>query len=95
MSAADPRAVFVYGTLLPGHCRWPLVASYVDAHRPATVAGRLYDTRRDYPAAVFDDEAGAGELAGVGAPVVHGALRMPPLPESHEELLEAVKKELA
>ena len=68
-----PSAVFVYGTLLPGHLRWSLVAPFVATSRPARAAGRLYDTGRRYPAALFADHGRGG---GPGPPVgeVHGAL---------------------
>ena len=48
--------LFVYGTLQPGDVRWPLLAPYVaDDGVPDTVAGRVYDTGRGYPAACFDE----------------------------------------
>jgi gamma-glutamylcyclotransferase (GGCT)/AIG2-like uncharacterized protein YtfP len=51
--------LFVYGTLLPGHLRWPLIESFVAATEPARVRGALYDTGRGYPAARFDVAPGA------------------------------------
>ena len=40
-----------------GHVRWPLLEPFVDGGpTPATVAGRLYDTGLDFPAARFDQE---------------------------------------
>lgn len=48
-----PAAVFVYGTLLPGHVRWHLVEPFVAAARPGRVPGRLFDTGHRYPAALF------------------------------------------
>jgi gamma-glutamylcyclotransferase (GGCT)/AIG2-like uncharacterized protein YtfP len=53
--------LFVYGTLMPGHARWPLIEGFVDGHGPATVRGRLFDTGHGYPAARFDAE---GEIDG-------------------------------
>jgi gamma-glutamylcyclotransferase (GGCT)/AIG2-like uncharacterized protein YtfP len=47
------RAVFVYGTLLPGESRWPILAPYVAEVAEATAAGRLFDTGRGYPGARF------------------------------------------
>lgn len=47
--------VFVYGTLMPGQLRWPWLAPYVTAHHPDRVTGRLYDTGKGFPAAVFDE----------------------------------------
>jgi gamma-glutamylcyclotransferase (GGCT)/AIG2-like uncharacterized protein YtfP len=55
------RTVFVYGTLMPGRLRWPLVADRVVAHRPATVRGTLLDTGCGYPALVLP---GAGTVHG-------------------------------
>ena len=68
--------VFVYGTLLPGDVRWPLLAPFVVDHGWSDrAAGRLYDTGLDYPAAVFDTDVVAG-----GARLVVG--RTIPLLES-------------
>jgi gamma-glutamylcyclotransferase (GGCT)/AIG2-like uncharacterized protein YtfP len=50
-----PTGLFVYGTLLPGEERWPHLAPLVTGDGvPTSVLGRLYDTGRGYPAAVFD-----------------------------------------
>ena len=60
-----PKHLFVYGTLMVGHCRWPILEPFVQGGdrgvMPSEVRGRLYDTGLDYPAARFD-------LAGV----IHG-----------------------
>ena len=54
MSEREPERLFVYGTLRPGDCRWELLEPYVsDSGIGDTVAGTLYDTGLDYPAAVF------------------------------------------
>ncbi|NND74621.1 MAG: gamma-glutamylcyclotransferase [Ilumatobacter sp.] len=46
--------LFVYGTLRPGDVRWSLLAPYVaDDGVADTVSGSVFDTGRDYPAAVF------------------------------------------
>lgn len=50
-----PRCAFVYGTLMPGHLRWPWLAPYVVSHHADTAPGRLYDTGLGYPAACFDE----------------------------------------
>ena len=48
----------MYGTLLPGEVRWSLLEPYVtDRGTPDSVAGTLYDTGLDYPAAVFGGDA--------------------------------------
>jgi gamma-glutamylcyclotransferase (GGCT)/AIG2-like uncharacterized protein YtfP len=49
------RAVFVYGTLLPGESRWPLLAPFATEVVEASASGRLFDTGRGYPAARFAD----------------------------------------
>ena len=46
-------SVFVYGTLKPGHLRWPIVAPFVESTDEASVPGRIWDTGRDFPAARF------------------------------------------
>ncbi len=50
--------LFMYGTLMVGHCRWPILEPFVAAGAagavPASVPGRLFDTGLDYPAARFD-----------------------------------------
>lgn len=65
----DGGVLFVYGTLLPGHLRWPILEPFVAAHHPATVVGSLFDTGFGYPAARFDDEPGSGRI--VEGVVVH------------------------
>jgi gamma-glutamylcyclotransferase (GGCT)/AIG2-like uncharacterized protein YtfP len=55
---APPR-LFVYGTLAPGDDAWPVLAPWtIGAPRADAVRGRLYDTRRGYPAAVFGHAGG-------------------------------------
>ena len=52
------RHLFVYGTLMVGHCRWPILEPFVEAGADGAVRsrvpGRLFDTGLDYPAARFD-----------------------------------------
>lgn len=45
--------LFVYGTLMPGRLRWPLLAPFARAHRRAEVVGALYDSGQGWPVAVF------------------------------------------
>jgi gamma-glutamylcyclotransferase (GGCT)/AIG2-like uncharacterized protein YtfP len=61
---ASPRAthLFVYGTLMPGRLRWPILATFARGHRTAEVAGRLYDSGNGWPVAVFGD---GGVIPGV------------------------------
>lgn len=60
--AGGATHVFVYGTLKPGHLRWPLLEPFVVAYVDATSTGRLYDTGVGYPAARFDEP---GTIEGV------------------------------
>lgn len=54
--------LFVYGTLQPGDVRWPILEPFVaDEGVADTVAGQVYDTGLDYPAAIFGD---TGTIAG-------------------------------
>lgn len=46
--------IFIYGTLIPGHERWPLLEDFVTAADFDTTRGRLFDTGAGYPAARFD-----------------------------------------
>jgi gamma-glutamylcyclotransferase (GGCT)/AIG2-like uncharacterized protein YtfP len=76
--ATDPTALFVYGTLRPGDVRWPFLEAFVvDDGIDDTVAGALFDTGLDYPAAVF---GGAGTIVGrtfrLGPDVIDHALAL-------------------
>jgi gamma-glutamylcyclotransferase (GGCT)/AIG2-like uncharacterized protein YtfP len=62
MSSAAPTHLFVYGTLRPGEVRWQHLEPYVDGDGIDTgidtsVAGELYDTGLQYPAAMFGGDA--------------------------------------
>ena len=49
------RHLFVYGTLRPGDVRWHMLEPFVNGEgSPDTVAGKLFDTGLDYPAAIFE-----------------------------------------
>lgn len=50
--------LFVYGTLLPGEPRWPVLERVAVRVADAAAAGRLYDTGNGYPAAVFTTDGG-------------------------------------
>lgn len=56
-------AVFVYGTLMPGQPRWPLLAAYA-ATAPVGdhIRGRLVDTGSGYPGLLLQ---ATGEVHGV------------------------------
>ena len=54
--------VFVYGTLLPGEERWPLLEPYAVSWQETSVAGALFDTGYGYPALILGEE---GEVPGV------------------------------
>ena len=51
-----PMRLFVYGTLLPGQPRWPVLRPYALGWRRATALGRVWDTGSGYPAARFDGD---------------------------------------
>ena len=51
-----PTSVFVYGTLMPGHLRWEVLAPHAAEHRPASVDGVLWDTGRGWPALQVSDD---------------------------------------
>ena len=53
------NTVFVYGTLKPGHVRWPALAPFGGASAAGWAAGLLFDSGYGWPAAVFDPEATA------------------------------------
>ena len=59
-----PDRVFVYGTLLPGEERWPLLEPFAVGWEATTVEGCLYDTGYGFPALVLGGE-GAAEVPGV------------------------------
>jgi gamma-glutamylcyclotransferase (GGCT)/AIG2-like uncharacterized protein YtfP len=61
LAAMEPTAVFVYGTLLPTESRWPLLEPFAVEVRPAVVPGRLFDTGRGFPCALF---SGVGSIPG-------------------------------
>jgi gamma-glutamylcyclotransferase (GGCT)/AIG2-like uncharacterized protein YtfP len=62
------RHLFVYGTLRPGDVRWHFIEPFVVGEGALdTVAGELFDTGQDYPAAVFaltGDEPARGTIHG-------------------------------
>ena len=59
----DPTVLFVYGTLMPGDVRWPILERFVvDDGTPDRVRGHLYDTGLDYPAAIFDESVDSSVL---------------------------------
>jgi gamma-glutamylcyclotransferase (GGCT)/AIG2-like uncharacterized protein YtfP len=61
---ASPSAgssVFVYGTTMPNHLRYPLIEEYVASATPDRATGRIFDTGLGYPAAKF---GGQGTIEG-------------------------------
>jgi gamma-glutamylcyclotransferase (GGCT)/AIG2-like uncharacterized protein YtfP len=59
----EPPCLFVYGTLQPGHLRWPFLEPFAIGHRPADVPGALFDSGYGWPVASFGS-AGAGPVPG-------------------------------
>jgi gamma-glutamylcyclotransferase (GGCT)/AIG2-like uncharacterized protein YtfP len=53
MMPSTTSSVFVYGTLMPGHLRWGLLAPHAIDQRTAAVDGWLFDTGAGWPAARF------------------------------------------
>lgn len=49
----DPPRLFVYGTLMPGRLRWPILERFAGTCRVAHVAGTIYDSGDGWPVAVF------------------------------------------
>jgi gamma-glutamylcyclotransferase (GGCT)/AIG2-like uncharacterized protein YtfP len=59
MSEPGPTALFVYGTLMPGHLRWPMLEPYSTGVRRATARGSLYDSGSGWPIAHLVHDPGA------------------------------------
>ena len=63
--SATIRHLFVYGTLQPGESRWHELAKFVRGEGVrTTVAGRVYDTGLDYPAARFSPDRPTDVIRG-------------------------------
>jgi len=45
--------LFVYGTTMPDHLRYPMIEEFVAEATPDRVTGRLFDSGSGYPAAKF------------------------------------------
>ena len=63
--ATEPASLFVYGTLMPGRLRWPLLAPFATGHRPAGVTGALFDSGQGWPVATLADPGAATVVPGV------------------------------
>lgn len=61
-STGSDQYLFVYGTTMPGHLRYPQIETFVAESTRDNVPGRLYDSGSGYPAAVFG--AGLGTIEG-------------------------------
>ncbi|MCP3989347.1 MAG: DUF480 domain-containing protein [Actinomycetia bacterium] len=72
--------LFIYGTLIPGEDRWPLLEDFITALESDTTRGRLFDGGVGYPAARFD---GTGTIPDR----IHG-LRMTIDPEVLDDCLD-------
>lgn len=64
VSEPDPPRLFVYGTLMPGRLRWPVLERFAVEHREARVPGAIFDSGAGWPVAVFDAD-GDGAVPGV------------------------------
>lgn len=53
----------MYGTLMPGRLRWPILEPFATRHRDAHVRGTIYDSGAGWPVAVFAD--GDADVPGV------------------------------
>ena len=65
MDVRPSDLLFVYGTLMPGHLRWPMLAGRATAWGEVSVPGQLWDTGAGWPAARFGDartDPGRAEL---------------------------------
>jgi gamma-glutamylcyclotransferase (GGCT)/AIG2-like uncharacterized protein YtfP len=60
--AEEATSYFMYGTMMPGHLRYPEIDDFVASTTPDRVAGRLFDSGAGYPAAKF--AAGDAEVEG-------------------------------
>jgi gamma-glutamylcyclotransferase (GGCT)/AIG2-like uncharacterized protein YtfP len=86
-----PAALFVYGTLMPGRLRWPLLAPFATAHRPAEAEGTLYDSGHGWPVAVFGAEGVIpGVLVGLDAERLDDAL--PVLDEVEDTATDTLRR---
>jgi gamma-glutamylcyclotransferase (GGCT)/AIG2-like uncharacterized protein YtfP len=81
VSTADrgPAHLFAYGTLQPGRLRWRFLEPYAVGHRPAVVAGTIYDSGNGWPIAHF-------ARSGPGIPGTLVRLDATRLPEALEVL---------
>lgn len=74
--------LFVYGTLMPGEQRWPLLEPLTAPGAPeaATAAGRLYRTPYGWPCAVFGQDEDAA-VPGVAVTLRDPGRALPVLDE--------------
>lgn len=59
--AEEQTHMFVYGTSMPGHLRYPQIAEFVAEATPDRAEGQLYDSGAGYPVAKFGAELGTVE----------------------------------
>jgi gamma-glutamylcyclotransferase (GGCT)/AIG2-like uncharacterized protein YtfP len=74
-----PARIFVYGTLMPGRLRWPVLEPFAVSWRDAAVAGAIYDSGEGWPVAAFasrDDGAVPGVLVELDTARVAEALAL-------------------
>ncbi len=70
--------LFVYGTLMPGQQRWPVLAPYAVSWARVTAPGELWDTGLGFPGVRFDAAAPPvpGVLVVIAPELVPAALEM-------------------
>jgi gamma-glutamylcyclotransferase (GGCT)/AIG2-like uncharacterized protein YtfP len=68
------KHLFVYGTLMPGQCRWHALVPWADGGpTPDSVKGELFDTGYGWPAAVIGS---GGPIPGFTVPLKAHSLSM-------------------
>jgi gamma-glutamylcyclotransferase (GGCT)/AIG2-like uncharacterized protein YtfP len=88
--------LFVYGTLMPGRLRWPLLQPFARVHRAAAVPGTIYDSGQGWPVAVFanGDSAGGTLVPGVLVELDPGRLdeALPVIDEVEDTAIDKLRR---
>jgi gamma-glutamylcyclotransferase (GGCT)/AIG2-like uncharacterized protein YtfP len=84
--------LFVYGTLMPGHLRWSMLAGHAIDRVRATAPGRLFDTGEGWPAAQFTALVAAKGGDGAVETIPGWLIRVdPPQPDELLTVLDAME----